>query len=46
VEGNRGTSELSELRIGIVMKNVNWFAWSVAIAFVALVWIPYLILTR
>jgi len=28
------------------MKNVNWFAFAIAGIFIALVWIPYLLLGR
>jgi len=28
------------------MKEVNWFAFAVAGIFIALVWIPYLLLAR
>ena len=46
LDGNRGTTKAAEPQVGIAMKNLNWIALSIALAFVALVWIPYLILSR
>jgi len=46
LERDRSTTTGAKRLDGISMKNMNWLALTLAAAFVALVWIPHLFLSR